>query len=112
MAEPTLTQVFGAGAIQDATTLTIAKADLSAVGLTASATNTPESLFVALLLLAKNQLSTANQELNVEQSITLSEQDFDFQTLVTRNNQTYRQSTYTVRLQRLDTTATIDPDDY
>ena len=53
MPEPTLTQIFGAGAAQTATVLTIAKADLAAVGLTASSTNTAESLFVALLLQAK-----------------------------------------------------------
>ena len=112
MAEPTLQQLFGANAAQTATTLTISKADLSSVGLTASANNTAESLFVALLLMAKNQLTIANQDLNPEQSVTVTEQDFDFQTLVTRNNQTYRQITYTARLQKLDTGAVIDPDDY
>lgn len=112
MAEPTLTQVFGAGATQTATTLSIAKADLAAVGLTASATNTAESLFVALLLLAKNVLTLTAQETNADQSVTVTESDFNFQTLVTRNNQTYRQSTYAVNLQKLDTGNIIDPDDY
>lgn len=112
MAEPTLTQVFGPGATQTATTLSIAKADLTAVGLTASATNTAESLFVALLLLAKNSLTTVAQETNPDQSITVAEADFNFQTLVSRNNATYRQSTYSVNLQKLDTGSTIDPDDY
>lgn len=112
MAEPTLTQIFGAGATQTATTLSIAKADLAAVGLTASATNTAESLFVSLLLLAKTTLTTAAQETNANQSITVAEADFNFQTLVVRNNQTYRQSTYSVNLQKLDTGSTIDPDDY
>jgi hypothetical protein len=112
MPEPTLTQIFGAGATQSATVLTIAKADLAAVGLTPSETNTAESLFVALLLLAKQYLTVTNQELNADQSITLAEQDFDFQTLVTRNNVTYRQSTYTARLRRLDTANVIDPNDY
>ena len=112
MAEPTLTQVFGAAATQSSTVLTIAKADLTAVGLTASATNTAESLFVALLLIAKNYLTVANQELNVEQGVTVAPSDFNFQSLVTRNNLTYRQSTYTVNLQKIDTSANIDPDDY
>ena len=112
MAEPTLTQVFGAGATQTATTLSIAKADLAAVGSTASATNTAESLFVALLLLAKNVLTLTAQETNADQSVTVTESDFNFQTLVTRNNQTYRQSTYAVNLQKLDTGNIIDPDDY
>lgn len=112
MAEPTLIQVFGAGATQTATTLSIAKAGLSAVGLTASATNTAESLFVALLLLAKNSLTPTAQETNPDQSITVAQADFNFQTLIERNNQTYRQSTYSVNLQKLDTGNTIDPDDY
>lgn len=112
MPEPTLTQIFGAGATQTATTLSIAKADLAAVGLTASATNTAESLFVALLLMAKNTLTPAAQETNPDQSITVAQADFNFQTLIERNNQTYRQSTYSVNLQKLDTGNVIDPDDY
>lgn len=112
MAEPSLTQVFGAGATQTTTTLSIAKADLATLGLTASATNTAESLFVALLLQAKLALLPANLETNPDQSISVSEADFNFQTLVTRNNQIYRQSTYSINLQKLDTGATIDPDDY
>lgn len=112
MPEPTIQQIFGANAAQTATTLSIDKADLVAVGLTASATNTAESLFVALLLMAKNSLTTTAQESNPDQSVTVAEADFNFQTLVTRNNQQFRQSTYTVNLQKLDTAATIDPDDY
>ncbi len=112
MPEPTLVSIFGAGASQTSTVLTIAKADLSAVGLTASATNTAESLFVALLLLAKQALTPASLETNLDQSVSVAESDFNFQTLVTRNNQTYRQSTYAVNLQKLDTGNIIDPDDY
>ncbi|MGL5925488.1 hypothetical protein [Chroococcidiopsis sp.] len=112
MPEPTLTQIFGSGATQTATTLSIAKADLATMGLTASATNTAESLYVALLLLAEQTLSIANQENNPDQSITVAKADFNFQTLVTRNNQQFRQSTYSVNLQKLDTSAAIDPDDY
>lgn len=112
MAEPTLTQIFGAGAAQTATVLTIAKADLAAVGLTASNTNTAESLFVALLLLAKASITPATLETNFDQSVSVAEADFNFQTLVTRNNQTYRQSTYSINLQKLDQGSIIDPDDY
>lgn len=112
MPEPTLTQVFGAGATQTTTTLSIAKADLATVGLTASAVNTSESLLVAMLLLAKNSLTPAALETNPEQSVSIAQADFNFQTLIERNNQTYRQSTYSVNLQKLDTGNTIDPDDY
>lgn len=112
MPEPTLIQVFGAGATQTVTTLSIAKADLTALGLTASATNTAESLFVALLLLAKASLTPATLETNLDQSISVAELDFNFQTLVTRNNQTYRQSTYAINLQKVDQGNIIVPDDY
>jgi hypothetical protein len=112
MPEPSIQQVFGTNAQSTATTLTIAKADLATVGLTASANNTAESLFVAMLLMAKNSLTTTAQETNPDQSVTVAEADFNFQTLVTRNNATYRQSTYSVNLQKLDTGSTIDPDDY
>lgn len=112
MAEPSLVQVFGAGATQTANTISIAKADLTAVGLTPSATNTAESLFVAIMLLAKNYLTATALETNPDQSIIIAESEFGFQSLVTRNNQQYRQSTYTVSLQKLDGLANIDPDDY
>ena len=107
MAEPTLQEVFGAGATQSATVLTIAKADFPT--LTAAADNRAEQLFVALLLKAEAALTTARQDTNVEQSITIED---SFQTLVTRNNQQYRQVTKSVNLQKLDATAGIDPDDY
>jgi len=109
MAEPTLQQIFGAGAAQTATTLTIQKADLP--GLTAAADNRAESLFVGMFLIAKNQLTAANQEANPEQSITITD-GFPPQSLVTRNNQQYRQNTFAVNMQKLDPGATIDPDDY
>lgn len=109
MAEPTLTQVFGANAAQTATTLTISKADLAAVGLTASANNTAESLIVAALLLAKNYLTDANLQANGDQSVSIVD---SFDSLITRNTQTYRQKTYSVNLQKLDASAGIDPDDY
>lgn len=111
MAEPTLQQLFGANAAQTATTLTISKADLSSVGLTASATNTAESLFVALVLNWKQQLTEASQTNNPDQSITITD-GFPPQSLVTRNNQQYRQNSYAVNLQKPDTSALIDPDDY
>lgn len=47
MTELSLTQVFGAGATQDSTKITILKADL--VGLTATASNRADSLAVAIL---------------------------------------------------------------
>lgn len=107
MVEPTLQEVFGAGATQTATILTIEKADFPT--LTAAADNRAEQLFVAILLKAEATLTTSRQDANAEQSITIEN---SFQSLVTRNNQQYRQISKSVNLQKLDATAGVDPDDY
>lgn len=109
MAEPTLIQVFGNGATQDANTLTISKADLVTVGLTVSANNTAESLVVALIKLWQLQLTATNQENNPEQGLTI---ETGFPTYVSRNDQQYRQDSKTINIQKLDTTTDVDPDDY
>jgi hypothetical protein len=64
MAEPTLIGVFGANVTQSATELIISKADLATVGLTASATNTPESLLAAIIALAQAALVGLKQKLS------------------------------------------------
>ncbi|MFK0733479.1 MAG: hypothetical protein ACIWVG_20385 [Gloeotrichia echinulata HAB0833] len=46
----TLQQLFGENASQSASTLTISKLDLAAVGLTPAANNTAESLLAAMIL--------------------------------------------------------------
>ena len=67
MAEPTFESVFGASAVQDLSSITIAKSDLP--GLTASASNTAESLLVGILLKVQTALSQTNFDLNLDQSI-------------------------------------------
>ncbi|MFB2770362.1 hypothetical protein ACE1AT_13885 [Pelatocladus sp. BLCC-F211] len=109
MAEPTLQQVFGANATQDANTITISKADLTSVGLTSSATNRAEQLFVAILLKAADYLNSTNQGTDNDIQVTIED---GFLSIVSRNNSNYRQNSYTVNLQKLDTSSTIDPDDY
>lgn len=76
MAEPTIIDIFGAGATQSATTITINKADLASVGLTASASNTAESLLAAIVLNAKSALTQTGFDTNSDQSITV-ERGFD-----------------------------------
>lgn len=71
MAEPTLAEVFGANATQTATTVTIDKGDLSVTGLTASASNTAESLMAAIIKRMLSNLTVENQLLNPDQSISL-----------------------------------------
>jgi hypothetical protein len=111
MAIPTLAQVFGASAQQNEGALTISKADLVATGLTINANNTAQALFVAILLKAANYLSTTNQtSVNTDIQITIA--DSGFPTVTSRNNANYRQITYNINLQTLDTGFTIDPDNY
>jgi len=109
MAEPTLTTVFGAGASQTSTTITITKADLP--GLTAAANNTPESLLTAILLKAQTSLSKDNFDSNTDQSIYI---DTGYPTFTFRGtaNDSYRVDQLTVNLARLDAASTIDPDNY
>ncbi len=109
MAEPQITDIFGPNAQQTATTLTISKADLATVGLTATATNSAESLLVAILLLAQKYLNDNNQAINPDIQITIAQ---SFDTLVTRNNANYRQRSYSINMQKPDTSAAINPNDY
>ncbi|MCC5669880.1 hypothetical protein LC653_40270 [Nostoc sp. CHAB 5784] len=111
MAEPTLVQVFGTGAVQDSTSLTIQKSALATTGLTVSANNTAESLVVSLLLLAATYLNPTNQESN-NSDIQVTIADSEFPSIVFRNSANYRQITYNVNLQKPDTGSGIDPDDY
>ncbi|RUT08430.1 hypothetical protein DSM106972_015980 [Dulcicalothrix desertica PCC 7102] len=110
MAEPTLAQVFGANATQDASFLTISKSDLALVGLTPLADNTAESLKVAILLLAAIELNETKQETNPDIQVVISAGTTP--SIISRNDANYRQVTYTVELQTLDTATTIDPDNY
>jgi hypothetical protein len=109
MAEPTLQQVFGANATQDSSYLTIYKSDLT--GLVPSSDNTAESLLVALVLQAMTELSPTKQETNVDIQVTL-EKSFGGDSIVTRNNQSYRQYSYDLKLQKLDTSTTVNPSDF
>lgn len=113
MAEPLLTDIFGANAAQTATTLTIDKADLATVGLTASSDNTAESLLTAIVLLARNYLTEANFDANQDQSLTLLP---GFDSIVQRDDGTgnlvsYQQRQFNINLHKPDSTV-IDPDDY
>lgn len=109
MAEPTLQEVFGANAVQNDEWLVISKSDLAQVGLVPAISNTPESLYLAILLLGKRSLTVGDLLNNLDQSIGIEDPTF---TLVTRNSKTYKQDLYVVTLQKEDTKPNIDPDDY
>jgi hypothetical protein len=112
MAEPTITAVFGAGASQTATTITITKSDLVSTGLTASASNTAESLLAAIVLKAKEALTQTAFTTNIDQSITVEP---GFNSIVQRAGTNgvaveYRQFQYNIGFHKLDNLV-LDPDD-
>lgn len=111
MAEPTLTQVFGPGATQTATVITILKADLVSTGLTASAANTAESLLGAIVLKGKDYLTQAAFDLDLAHSITIAT---GFNSIVQRDTGNgvfaeYRQFQFLLNAHQVDS-ATLDPD--
>lgn len=111
MAERTLTEVFGANASQTATDLVIKKSDLTSAGLTASETNTAESLLLAIALKAQATLTEAARETNIDQSVALT--DGFSPTITTRNNAIYLRNTISIEVDKELTGAdVIDPDDY
>lgn len=108
MAEPTLTEVFGASATQTATTLTITKADLT--GLTASATNTAESLLAAIIFKAQTVLTEANRATDFpNRNITIVNSTPQ---IVIQGSQNYRRDNLAISLYRLDAAGALDPDNY
>ena len=109
MAEPTLTEIFGIGASQTATEITLTKADFT--NLTADANNTAESLLIAILLKASENLTLVSFDSNLDQS-TYVEPGFSSFTNRGENNDQYRTDQLVVNLAKLDTSAVIDPDDY
>ncbi|MFM6607443.1 MAG: hypothetical protein ACKPH3_25790 [Dolichospermum sp.] len=110
MPQPTLTEVFGSGATQTATTLTISKSALATVGLTASQDNSAESLLAAILLIAKINLTETKFESNIDQSIVI---DNGFKSTTIRGNNTqYLTDQLTVTLAKVDPLSPLDPDDY
>ena len=56
-----LEQVFGPGTTQDATTITIPKANFASFGLTATATNNPQALLFCIVRYASNHLTEARR---------------------------------------------------
>lgn len=110
MTTPSLSDVFGAGASQDAATLTIVKADLASVGLTASAGNTAQALFTALVLKAFAVLTEANRATDfANRKVTLL---YGGQDLVSQSDVNYRRDVYQVNLYKVTPLETVDPDDY
>lgn len=109
MAELTLQNIFGATATQDIDNVVIAKADLSAIGLIANASNIAEHIFVSLLLKAGVVLTDAARDLNPDVSVVISE---PAESLITQNTTRYRVTSYTIELYKPEPATTINPMDY
>mgnify|MGYP007006696582 CR=1 FL=1 len=111
--EPTLEQIFGANATQDATDIVIKKADLVAVGLVAAADNNPESLFVALIKNAALILTPENRDLNADQSIVIGEYSESISTSLVNNAiRSFNQITVPVELYTVRDAISINPMNY
>jgi hypothetical protein len=67
MAEPTLEQVFGPGTTEDASTVTIPKANLP--GLTPAANNRAESVFLGIVQRGETYLNSLAFAANPDQSL-------------------------------------------
>ncbi len=110
--EPTLEQVFGVGTTQDATSITILKSNLP--GLTASTSNSAESLLTGILKRASVNLTGTNRDSNINQSVVVDMSNTPSFTTRTNNNttETYIRNTISVELDKAYGTVEIDPDDY
>jgi len=111
MPEPTINDIFGAGATQTATSITILKADLPT--LTAAAVNRGDQMFVALILRAQANLTVAARNLDLDRSIAI-EPAFDQVVSRTVGNTTnnYYQSGLTLTAQKINSNSAIVANDY
>lgn len=109
MAEPTLAQIFGANATQDATTVTLHKADYSATGFAPTSSNTAESILGGILAFSQPTLSAANQASNPDQSIVVTDSNDN---IVTRSSVPYRRKTKIISFDKVDNGSAFNPSDY
>lgn len=110
MADYTLQELFGPGAAQTATTVTIQKADLAAVGLTASANNSAESLLIAIFLRCY-QIATENNRLldEANRNTAISDAGID---LYEGAGGTFIRRSLALSVYKAFAVPTLDPDDY
>ena len=110
MAEPTLQEIFGAGATQTATTITILKADLA---ISASPTNRGEQLFAAVCKKAAVNLTTTNFGTNIDQSVNIvAGYDQLIYRTVNTTPTSYLQNQLNINFTKVQSSPGITPDDY
>jgi hypothetical protein len=110
MAEPLLTDVFGAGVTQDATTITIFKSDLP---MTATATNRAEQIFAAIVKKASTVLTATAFSSNSDRSINIAPgyDSLAYRTIGT-TQETLLQTQLTINFAKIQTSSGVTPDDY
>lgn len=110
VAEPTLQDIFGAGATQTATTITILKSNLA---MAATATNRGDQIFAAVMKRAAENLTAASFTADPDRSINVTT---GFDSLIYRNvsnvQTPFLQNQLTINFLKLQTSAGITPDDY
>jgi hypothetical protein len=105
MPEPSLTQIFGANAVQTTDTISFKKSDLGITG-----EGRAEQVFAAILAKAKGYLTEENQTTDPDIQITIAT---GFSSLVSRNSLTYREKQLTISFQKIDGELNdIIPNDY
>ncbi|MEH2302868.1 MAG: hypothetical protein V7K88_28800 [Nostoc sp.] len=109
MSEPTLTQIFGPNATQDATTITLHKADYSPTGFIPASSNTAESILGGILAFSQPTLTATNQASNTDQSIVVTDSNDN---IVTRSSVQYRRKTKILSFDKVDNGSAFNPSDY
>jgi hypothetical protein len=107
MAELTLSQALGSSATQDATTITLNKADL---GLTAT-TCTADQVVAAVIIKAQATMTEANFQAEADQRTYISN---GFPSTVTKtvNSTLYVIKQLVLNLCKPEVTSSLDPNDY
>lgn len=111
MSEPSVAEVFGASATNDVSALTIAKADMSSVGLTNTGDNKAEGMLVAIILKASNTLTETNRLTDLpNRNVTIS---YSGQDLIDQGGgNVFLRDTFQVSLYKATSVVAIDPDNY
>jgi hypothetical protein len=104
MAEKTLTEALGTNAVQDATTITLSKADLGLTG----ATNTADQVITAIAIKAKPSLTQAKFDSEANQNVYITD---GFASYTTKNNENYSVKQIVINMAKLDN-STPNPMDY
>jgi hypothetical protein len=110
MAEPTLTDIFGAGATQTPTTITLLKSDLP---MTAATVNRGEQVLAAIAKKASTVLTSATFDVDIDRSVAIQT---GFDSLVYRTiatvTETLLQTQLVFNFTKPQITSGVTPDDY